>query len=695
MEILSPASNMEHIEAAIDHKSDAVYGGLKKWNARNKAINFSRYEYNHLINALHQYGIKFYLTLNILMLDEEIKEVIEFLKENSLPDAFIVTDIGLINVLKKEFPIVPLHFSTQFGAHNIDDVNYVKSLGGERVILARELTLEEIKKIETNKKDIELECFVWGSQCLSFSGLCFLGTIINGGGGNRGKCIITCRDVYSVNGESGQYLYVPDMDVINYLDKLDGIDCFKLEGRRRNPKEIASILDNINNHIASKKSVGYLMGKTIKENNLHEKINSRTKPLMMAKDVRNITSNDICVEYQDSLPIKFSKEYDNSNVMYIYTEIKKKYDVNAKNLSLDFSFIDGNVKEVLYVNHKGSGNTFYNNINDEKRELNFSELVKDIETINPLINIYKIKYQKNNSDKYFISKKLYNEIVEYLINDCASKPVVVNYNEDFKINNLYLETMDEEVINKFIDDESIKIIYNISTVLKLRNIKNIIDKYNDKIIYKLPLFNWNSEDIIEHIKLLENKEVMFTRLSQIYISKDIRFKKKYIDYTVYVWNKESLKYLKEYQIDEFTASPELSYDINKKIFNDVNMQVIVGGKVPMVFTRNCFGHVFGCSKCGSFRKETKNIKNEDKGLDFEVICDDDYRMILNKEAILNDYSKVDITNNTSFRYVATGQKIDDIISTVKVLKEKNYYNKLKELELWKNSYECNLFESRD
>ena len=329
MEILSPSSNMEHIKVAIDHKANAVYGGIKKWNARNKAINFSNEEYNYLINELHKHGIKFFLTLNILMLDEEIDEAIEFLKNNTLPDSFIVTDIGLIRRLKSEFPNVPLHFSTQFGAHNIDDVNYVKSLGGSRAILARELTLDEINKIEKNT-DIELECFVWGSQCLSFSGLCFFGTLINGGGGNRGKCIITCRDIYSVNNELGHYLYVPDMDHINLISKLNKIDCLKLEGRRRNPKEIASILDQINNKIESNNNSGYLYGTDVKDNHLYENINRRSKPICKASEVKNICDNDICIEFIESIPVKFSKEYNNPNVMYMYSEIKKDYKINKK-----------------------------------------------------------------------------------------------------------------------------------------------------------------------------------------------------------------------------------------------------------------------------------------------------------------------------------------------------------------------------
>ena len=273
MEILSPASNMEHIQVAIDGKANAVYGGLKKWNARNKAINFTSEEYNHLIKKLHENNIKFFLTLNILMLDNEIEEVIEFLKNNILPDAFIVTDIGLLNTLHDEFPNVPLHFSTQFGAHNIEDVNYIKSLNGERAILSRELTLEEINNIKNNT-NIELECFIWGSQCLSFSGLCFFGTLINGGGGNRGKCIITCRDIYSVNKKQGHHLYVPDMNCLNLISKLDDIDCLKLEGRRRKPREIKQVLNDIYNSETQYLSTGYLLGTNIKDNKLFEKIKS-------------------------------------------------------------------------------------------------------------------------------------------------------------------------------------------------------------------------------------------------------------------------------------------------------------------------------------------------------------------------------------------------------------------------------------
>ncbi len=692
MEVLSPASNMEHIKVAIDCKANAVYGGLKKWNARNKAINFTTEEYNILIEELHKKNIKFFLTLNILMLDDEIKEVIEFLKQNTLPDAFIVTDMGLIEELRNKFPNVPLHFSTQFGAHNIDDVNYIKSLNGKRAILSRELTLPEIKKIRENT-DIELECFVWGSQCLSFSGLCFFGTLINGGGGNRGKCIITCRDIYSINNSQGHYLYVPDMDCINLKSKLNGIDCLKLEGRRRNPKEIKEILEKINNNISSSKTAGYLLGTNVKENNLYEKINTRTKPFMKAKNLENINDNDICLKYENNTPICFSKDYLNDNVLYIYTELKKDYDINKKNLSLDFVIENNIVQEILYINHRGDGKTFFGN-NECLIEINFNKFINLIESINKNINIYKIKYRRINDKKILINSIVYDELVQYILKDCENKEYTI-INNNLKLNSIYIDTADIRVIDKFINDDFVKIIYDISTINTLKNIEKIINRYGDKIIYKLPMFNWESQNLQPYFSLLKNKEVMFTRFTQIYLCNNIKFKKKYVDYTIYVWNKKTLKYLKDNGIQVFTASPELSYEMNKNIFENNNMQVIIGGKLPLVYTRNCFNHLFSCSNCKNNQCNTKKIKNDDKNLDFEILCNDDFRYILNKNPILNNYSKVSITENITFRYSTLGQSLDIIEKSINIFKKENFYDELKKMDFWKNAYECNLMEGKE
>ena len=175
----------------------------------------------------------------------------------------------------------------------------------------------------------------------------------------------------------------------------------------------------------------------------------------------------------------------------------------------------------------------------------------------------------------------------------------------------------------------------------------------------------------------------------------IKFKKKYTDYTIYIWNKKTLQYLRDNDFREFTASPELSYKTNIGIFKNELMQVIIGGKLPLVYTRNCFNHLFGCANCKTNQCIKKNIKNTDKNLDFEILCNDDYRYILNKDPILNDYSKIKLNNNTKFRYITFGQNIEEIKESINCFKKINYYNELKKINYWENSYECNLFEGKE
>ena len=327
-------------------------------------------------------------------------------------------------------------------------------------------------------------------------------------------------------------------------------------------------------------------------------------------------------------------------------------------------------------------------------EFDLDKFIYNIEKTNPSINIYKIKYKRYNSKKILINKNTYNELFDYIINDCKINNTDISSN-DLVISEMYLETKNENVIEKFIDDPFIKIIYDIETVNKLKGIQKIVDKYSDRIIYKLPLFNWKSEKLDEYIKLLENKEIMFTRFSQIYLCKSMRFKKKLIDYTVYVWNKKTLKYLIDNGIEEFTLSPELSYERNKLIFNDISNQAIIAGRLPLVYTRNCFGHLFGCKNCINNQSKLKEIKNEDKNLDFEIYCNDDYRYILNREPILNDYSKVKLASTTKFRYVVSNETINDLNIYIECFKQKNYYNNLKKYSYWKNSYECNILEGKE
>ena len=257
-----------------------------------------------------------------------------------------------------------------------------------------------------------------------------------------------------------------------------------------------------------------------------------------------------------------------------------------------------------------------------------------------------------------------------------------------------VETEKIEYAERLKNISSIKIIYNIGTIENLKIIDTIIEKLGNQVIYKLPLFNFKSIDLNKYYKKLEKKSVMFTRPTQLFETKDIKFEKKYIDYTVYVWNSETLKLLHEYNIDEFTASPELSYEKNREILKGQNIQYIVAGKLPLVYTRQCFSHLFGCKDCIQNKNQIKDIMNIDKNIKFKIICKPDYRVIIAESPMLNNFQYFDNCDDINFRYITTDQSIDEIIETITTLTEKNYFEKLRNTETWKNSYEGNMLESR-
>ena len=464
MEILSPAGNNIHINVAIEEKSNAVYGGLKKWNARNNAINFSIDEYNRNIKKLHENNIKFYLTLNTLMLDEEIENIITLLKsgEIELPDSFIVADIGLILRLKREFPNVDLHISTQFGAHNIEDLIFLEKLGVKRVILARELTLNEINKLKKNTT-LEIETFIWGSQCLSYSGLCFFGSFINGGSGNRGKCSILCRDVYEVNSEKGTFLYVPDMNCINLTKELGKIDSLKIEGRRRTKEELQKVINEIKNKYSEDEQKGYLYGSKPEENKMYENINHRIKPIYNLKDIKEIDEKDVFIEYKHGVPYKFTNELDkeNENIKYVYSEYKDSYKIEKNNIFFVLEIKDNKIVRIDYTNYKGEFKSFFINNTNDLISISIDEYINKIKKISNNINVYKVRYIRNLDNKYMISNSMLLEVLKYVEENNNIRTTANNRKNEIQLDVIYVETDNLEVIDNLKDDKFVNIIYNL------------------------------------------------------------------------------------------------------------------------------------------------------------------------------------------------------------------------------------------
>lgn len=239
-EVLSPVGDLNGFYMAIKSGADAVYLGLPKFNARMKAENISLDNLADIVRFAHLKDVKVYLTLNTIVTDGEIREIVDMVGDclSAGVDAFIVQDVGLISVLKSVYPEIVLHGSTQLGVHNVRGARVAKRLGLSRVVLSRECTIEDIKAI-ANQVDIELEVFVQGAMCVCFSGNCYMSSLKHNASGNRGQCKQLCRLPYTLSDGkkslSGYTLSPRDNCMLRYMNDLMnlGVCSFKIEGRLR------------------------------------------------------------------------------------------------------------------------------------------------------------------------------------------------------------------------------------------------------------------------------------------------------------------------------------------------------------------------------------------------------------------------------------------------------------------------------
>ena len=260
IELLAPGGSMDSIYAAVQGGADAIYMGGTKFSARAYASNFGEKELIEAVKYCHMYNVKVYIAFNTLIKEEEFEEAIEygkFLYKIGV-DALITQDMGLFKRLKEEIPDIEIHASTQMSIHNGEGAQFLKDQGFHRIVLSRELSLEEIKYISTDL-GIETEIFVHGALCISYSGQCLMSSVIGGRSGNRGRCAQPCRLPYSIikksTGESkdGYLLSPKDTCTIEEIKALieSGTSSLKIEGRMKKPEYVSGVVTSYREAIDS------------------------------------------------------------------------------------------------------------------------------------------------------------------------------------------------------------------------------------------------------------------------------------------------------------------------------------------------------------------------------------------------------------------------------------------------------------
>ena len=245
LELLAPAGSMEALRAAVQNGANAVYLGCGMFNARQSAKNFTPQTLVEAVKYCHVRGVAVHLTLNTLVSDREMPELIELIRRAAEADvdAFIVQDLGVVQLCRQVAPKVPIHGSTQLTVHSLPGVQFCAALGMSRVVLSRELSREEISYICANSP-IEIEVFGHGALCMCYSGQCYLSAAIGGRSGNRGRCAQPCRQSYGYGRWENKYpLSLKDNCLVDYVKDLEemGVASLKLEGRMKKPEYVATV----------------------------------------------------------------------------------------------------------------------------------------------------------------------------------------------------------------------------------------------------------------------------------------------------------------------------------------------------------------------------------------------------------------------------------------------------------------------
>jgi putative protease len=266
IELLAPGGDIDAIKAAIIAGADAVYCGLDTFNARNRAANISFDELVGIIRLAHEYECQIFLTLNIIILEREFKTLAKLLSKlaNTTLDGVIVQDLGMLYILKKHFPTLDIHASTQLTTHNIGQIPFLKKLGATRVNLSRELDLKEISAITavSHEENVLTEVFVHGSLCVAFSGLCYSTSASVGNSGNRGRCSQACREEYVPTETGNKFpLNIKDNSAFFDLPALieAGVHSFKVEGRIKGASYVHTVIDSFRKQIDGFVETGELL----------------------------------------------------------------------------------------------------------------------------------------------------------------------------------------------------------------------------------------------------------------------------------------------------------------------------------------------------------------------------------------------------------------------------------------------------
>lgn len=631
VELLAPAGNKEAFLGAIHAGADAVYLGGSMFGARAYAENFTTEDLVYCIRYAHIYGRKVYLTVNTLVKESEFHQIYDYLLpyyEAGL-DGVIIQDIGVFNYIKEQFPNMELHVSTQMTLTDVYGAQMLRDMGACRIVPARELSLDEIKRIKST--GLEIECFIHGAMCYCYSGQCLFSSILGGRSGNRGRCAQPCRLPYKsqVNGRISSECYslsLKDMCTIEHIPELieAGIDSFKIEGRMKKPEYAAGVTaiyrKYIDQYYAGKfhgvsqkdlEALSHLYIRSERQDGYYYKHNGRdmvtlTNPAYSGSDdeqlvqIRNTYINNqhkmpisIYGYFQVNEPAMVTLQYNDISITAngnIVQEAEKQ-PITEENVRKQLTKLGDSAFEAEQVDIYLGDNVFYplKAINELRREA-VSQLENAMIASHGLL-IDRAVVEKNTLQNKAVefSRRKHSEITLSIQNLEQLEAVVDYYSSSVSIMPVTRIYISGDLIVG--QKEAVwKLCANISEMCELViSLPPIIRKRDEN--YLQTLYDILAQNEFFDGVMVRSYDGMGWLLAKNYQGKI------YADFGFYIWNQKALQYW-QHKLHGFCIPLELKTKEQMALFaSDMECEKVVYGRIPMMITANCVAQTTsGCKK---------------------------------------------------------------------------------------------------
>lgn len=624
-EILSPVGNNEMLIAAIRSGADAVYFGAKDFSARRNAENFGSFELRDAIEYCHIRGVRAYLTLNILIKDDEFQNAVNLAREayNFGIDGVIVQDLGLAGYLHKNLPQLPLHASTQMSVHTPSALYILKEMGFTQVVAAREMSFDELKALckTSNELDMIVEVFVHGALCMSVSGQCLLSAYLGSRSGNRGLCAGPCRLPFKAENGTGYDLSLKDLSLVENITDLYniGVRSFKIEGRMKRPEYVAAATKACKEALYNG-VIDYELSKTLTnvfsrsgftkgylENKLgRDMFGIRTKEDVVSADKAFPVLHEIYRNERQSVAVdlRFSAKA-GEEITLILTDSKNT--VLVKGTVPDFAQNKAADKESVLKNlNKFGGTPYY---------LNNSEIVLDdglFLRAGELNELRRAAVELLNNKRSEVKREISDFAYQNNLTDSGHKSKADIY--------IRLENADQIPAD----------LRGISAViLPLENDFPIIDGV--KCIAEIPRGIISEQAIINRLEKFKANGVNIAlcgNLSAVKIAKDCGFEI-LADTGLNVYNSNSASEAKNMGCTAAVLSTEMLIQDATALKSPIYKGIVSYGNIPLMLFKNCpIKNGKSCSECNK-----NGVLVDRKGIEFPVRCRMGYSELLNSVPI--------------------------------------------------------------